>query len=160
MRGSPEWGHSVLASDWWRRWADFESCSRIGACACRCCGAKVAFGLRKTLLFEEKWGCGRWGCGMWRVGMRARHNHILLLCKHPTSIQAPYYYYYDTGILHKHPDTIHASYYYTSTLLLYKHPTTMQASCYYTSILLLCKHIQSLMHFQDMHAEYECAQYI
>ena len=101
---------------------------------------KLAIANSQSQLSQQPWDMDR------LPAWRARHTHILLLCKHPTTIQASYYC---TSILllYMHLITIQASYYNASTLLLnkhptiqYKHPTTIQASCYYTRILLLYKH--------------------
>ncbi len=57
---------------------------------------------------------------------------ILLVRKHPTTIQASFF----TSILLlcKHPTTMQASYYYASILLLNKHPTTIKASYYFEGV--------------------------
>ena len=70
--GFPRTGYFVLACVWSGRWADFESCSRIGACAFSWFGGEVAFdlkathyfrgevafGLSETTLFEEEVASG------------------------------------------------------------------------------------------------------
>jgi hypothetical protein len=61
----------------------------------------------------------------------ARSN-TQLLCKHPTTIQAPNYHT-STQLLYKHPITKQAPNYYTSTQLLNKHLPTIQAPNYCTS---------------------------
>ncbi len=54
VRGSLEWGYFVLACVWSGRWADFEGCSRIGACAFQCFFGNRSIWLTRNDTFEEK----------------------------------------------------------------------------------------------------------